>query len=178
MIGFLAECRVNVVGEGNSAIQDCALFPGKKLRNKPRDRTNSETALWLSLEGGYYIATGKDQESGAFEFRDAHMLTFDPMLEIRTVGDSTRGFTVYHGVMGISYNFLWGPHFRRFTNAAFKLRPLGVAMPVGTRTSLDFAYNLRIYPNGFAAEEFGHDPVPTPTNTAEGVHGFTISLTF
>jgi hypothetical protein len=178
MIGFLSECRVTLSGTGSSAVQDCAIFPGKKLRQPARDRTNSETSVWLSLEGGYYVSTGKDQESGAFEFRDAHMLTFDPMLEIRSVGDSTRRVTVYHGVMGISYNFLWGRHFRRFANAAVKLRPLGVAIPLGERKSLDFAYNLRLYPNGFAAEEFGHDPLPTRTNTAEGVHGFTISFGF
>jgi hypothetical protein len=142
MIGVLAECRLNFDGGG---VDQCTAagfpFAGE---DTPRPRK-----LWLTLDAGVYFSTGHDVSGQDYEFGRTWMLSFDPMIEIQTV--SRPKFAMYHGVMGVSYNFLFGEGFRKFTNVALKVRPIGVIIA----NRVNVAYNLRLYPNGFTADQFG-----------------------
>ena len=118
-----------------------------------------------------YFSLGKNAGGQDYEFGKTWMLTFDPMFEMVTKEKQGGNFAVYHGLLGVSYNLLLGSEFRRFTNAAFKLRPLGVSYK-----RVNFEYNLRVYPNGFSADEFGKLPLVPEANRAEAVHGFSIGI--
>jgi hypothetical protein len=170
MIGFRAECRHGFDG----TFAGCRIPPGFPIGNVGA-RTNVRT--WLALEGGLYVSTGKnaddpDVDEVEFEFGDAFMIAFEPMIEVRSTS------WMHHGVLGVSYDFFLGPDFRRFTNAGFKLRPVAVAVPVGGGFTLDVAYNLRLYPNGFTASDFNKAPVPVLRNRSEAVHSISFDVRF
>jgi hypothetical protein len=128
--------------------------------------------VWFSFEGGLYFSTGKDASGQDYEAGKTWMVAFDPMIEIQTV-DRGR-FKMYHGVMGMSYNLLFGPDFDKFTNVAFKLRPIGVII----NNRFNIAYNLRVYPRGFTADQFGKIPTTPSENKSETVHSFSVGFRY
>ena len=73
-----------------------------------------------------------------------------------------------------SSHFLFGPDFRRFTNAGFKLRPIGVE--IGDHWEV--ALNFRLYPDGFGADQFGFGPSPEGDRPFEYTWGFTVAKKF
>ena len=74
--------------------------------------------------------------------------------------------------MGVSYNFLFGPDFKRFSNVGLKLRPIGYR-----HGRVNFEFDMRLYPNGFSADQFGKTAAPEP-NTAEVTYGFSMGIAF
>lgn len=164
MIGGLVECRVGV----DAVLEQCTVVGWKVAGSGVR----SSTKMWLSLEGGAYVSTGHDVDGQDYEFGKTYMLAFDPMIEIQTVSRPKWG--MYHGVMGASYNFLVGEGFRKFTNVGFKLRPIGVIIA----NRLNIAYNLRLYPSGFTADQFGRLPVVPESTKPEAVHGISVGYRF
>src|SRR5262245_44245158 len=167
MVGLLAQCRIAVGG----AFEDCRAAPGMRIAGQ-----GGQSRVHLTLEGGPYFSTGKNEGGQNYVFFKIGMLAFDPMLEVESV--SRPGFSMYHGVLGVSYNFLFGSGVDAFTNVAFKLRPIGIAFPVGRGWKLEVEYNLRLYPNGFTADEFGKTPVVPASTTTEAVNSFSFGLRF
>lgn len=164
MIGFLVECRVPIDG----TVDQCTVV-GMKVAGQDMPPARK---LLFSLEGGVYVSTGHDVDGQDYEFGKTYMLAFDPMIEIQTV--TRPRFAMYHGVMGMSYNFLFGEGFRKFTNVAFKVRPIGVII----NNRVNVAYNLRLYPNGFTADQFGRLPIVPENNKPEAVHGISVGVRF
>jgi hypothetical protein len=165
MVGGVVECRYSVLDGG----WDSCTVSGVPLRQRKYDQK-----LWLALAGGIYGSTGKNSDGTDYRGGKVWMLAFDPMIEIQSAGNDR--FGIYHGVFGVSYNLMFGPDFSSFTNAAFKLRPIGFFVPFIKNTKLDVAYNLRLYPNGFSADAFGlTSEVPSGPGT-ETVHSISIGL--
>ena len=169
MIGFLSECRIALDG----SFEHCKVFEKKVVGPGAR----STTKVWLSLQGGPFFSTGKNASGQDYKFFKVGMIAFDPMLEVQSVTRSN-GFAMYHGVLGVSYNLLFGEGFDTFTNVAFKLRPIGLTFPLGGGWKFDLEYNVRLYPSGFSADEFGKVPVAPPLNRAETVQGVGLGLRF
>jgi len=170
MVGFPVECRVGLVdGE-----VDICTFLGIRLLGNGIPERIPERKIWLFLEGGPYFSNGKNASGVAFDFGDEFMVTFDPMVAFRTVqvkpdAKQPERFSMYHGIMGMSYNFMVGPNFKSFSNVAFKLRPVGLSF----RARFNIEYNVRIYPNGFEAGDFGKVPSALTSGRAELVQGVT-----
>jgi hypothetical protein len=164
MVGVLIECRASIADE----IVDSCTVAGAPVRKRRVDRK-----FWLALGGGLYGSTGKNADGTDYRGGKVWMLAFDPMLEVQSVNKKVG---VYHGVIGMSYNLMFGSGFSSFTNAGFKLRPLGILIPLPEGYKLDVAYNLRLYPNGFSADAFGFVPGSPPGPGTESVHSVSIGL--
>jgi hypothetical protein len=164
LIGAVIGCKVEL----NADLNECSIvgWPVKRSSGLPR--------AWLSVEGGIYTSTGKNADIDYHDF-DTNMLAFEPMLEVRSTGPT--GFVVYHGLAGLSYDFLFGRDFRRFDKFGVKFRPVAVAFNTG-RVRWDLAYNLRLYGNGFTADEFTREPRVDIDRPFERTHGFSIGLLF
>jgi hypothetical protein len=129
-----------------------------------------DAKIWLSLAGGFYWSADKTVNGQDYESGEVKMFTFDPMLEIESWRHSTRSLQFYHGVIGLSYNVLYGDGFPTFGNVGLKVRPVGIVIPITSDVGFDFSYDLRIYPRRFTAEDFGRTPVVAEGNGAELVH--------
>jgi hypothetical protein len=92
------------------------------------------------------------------------------MLQIHSLPPGTSKVSIYHGVIGLSYDVLLGRYFDTFDKAGFKFRPIGV-----TVGHWDFAYNLRIYPDRFTPADFGFANPQAQSTDAETVHGFSVT---
>lgn len=166
MVGFHFDCRLLLTGEWDSCGVSVPL----------RTQAKSTVKTWLSVGGGIYFATGADVGGNTHNKGEAYMVTLDPVFEIQSI-DKKHGIELYHGVIGLSYNFLWGDDFDTFRNAALLFRPVGIVFPLGSdqRFGLDFAYNLRLYPVGFTPEDFGRPPNGS-TGGAEVTHGISFNI--
>jgi len=192
MMGVGYECRLMFDGEWES----CKVSGGMSVvaRNVPTDK------IWLSLGGNYFWSVKAEVNGHRYGWWDVQMLAFDPILEIESKSwprcaevqgkrecDNTKiKPQIYHGILGMSYNVLWGvgeqpavgeaQPFSTFSNIGLKLRPIGVVIPVSDRVGLDFSYDLRLYPRRFTAEDFGRTPLEAEGNGAEAVHAFVFGL--
>jgi hypothetical protein len=153
-IGLVGRCRV-------PAPTNCNLFgvPVKENVDVMKDRHT-----WLNLEGAYYRSTGKNENGVDFRAWRAEMLAFEPLVEFAS--DSTGSVRVYHGA-GATLQLVMGADFDRFGKAGFKLRP--IAAEFGDRWEV--AFNLRLYPNGFGADQFGFGPRQSGNRPFERVWG-------
>jgi hypothetical protein len=181
MAGVGYECRLQFDGRWES----CKISGGVGVvaRNVPRDK------MWLSLGGNYYWSVKAKVNGVQYDWWDVQMLAFDPMLEIESKSweqCSQVGNTrvcdgnkikrqIYHGVIGMTYNVLWGD-FPTFANAGVKLRPIGIVIPVSDKIGIDLSYDLRLYPTRFTAEDFGRVPVEAEGKGAEAVHAFVFGI--
>jgi hypothetical protein len=132
----------------------------------------------FSIDGGLYVSTGKDADGVDYEAWKTWMLAFDPMIEFvtweKTDRDINQRRELYHGIGGVSYNFLFGPDFRRFSNLAFKVRPIGYRYG-----RFAFEFDLRMYPDGFTAGQFGKASLsPEDPDKAEVTYGFSLGIAF
>ena len=170
MVGVPVECRIGL--SGGATFEYCKwLWDTFNLAGRGR---NEETRLWLTLEGGPYFATGVGANGDLYNPLDVYMLTFDPLLEVRSLG-GTQKRALYHGA-GFTTNFLFGDNFKRFGNAGFKVRPVGVVFPIGGRASLDLSLTLRIYPTEFTPADFG--VAGSPTDDVEVVKSIVGAIRF
>jgi hypothetical protein len=163
MFGVGLECKYTL--NGKLDLEHCYLVGAPIARGTPPDTRR----LRLSLESGIYFSLGKNASGQDYEFGKTWMATFDPMLEV--VSHECGGLAIYHGILGVSYNFLAGVDMDSFINVALKLRPIGFQFG-----RYNFEYNMRVYPNGFTADEFGKLPVVTSDNRPETVHGFSFGI--
>ena len=130
----------------------------------------------ISLDGGIYTSTGKNAGDVDYQAFKTWMLAFDPMIEVVSYDNGVQGKgrrELYHGVMGVSYNYLFGSGFAPFTNVALKLRPIGYGFG---RFNVEF--DLRMYPNGFSAGDFGKVAPEPESNRAETTWGVSMGIAF
>ncbi len=131
--------------------------------------------VWLSLDAGYYFSTTKDSDDNEFDKFKNFMVAFEPLLEIRSYTSPGYNFMVHHGLMGISYDVLWGKNtldvsYDTFDNVGLKFRPIGVTI----NRKYNASFTLRYYPRRFTSEDFG---IINPTQDKTGgewVYGFTV----
>ena len=157
LLGGSFECRLGL----NGAVGPCGIAGFQVNAHKPA------LPVWLSLAEGLYVSTGKNASGQDYEFGKTWMVAFEPMLEVQSF--NAGGLQIYHGVMGLSYDFLFGD-FSSFSNVGFKLRPVAFMI----RDRIVIAYNLRLYPRGFTADQFGKVLLAPADTKPETVHGFTI----
>jgi len=157
MIGKGARCRKPVTGGETK----CNLF-GIPVGEEPDIMTVSR--VWVNFEGAVYTSTGKNDGDTDYEAFHTFMLSAEPLVEVASI--TFAGGRIYHGA-GAAFHFLFGQDFRRFGNAGFKLRPVGVE--IGDRW--EFALNFRLYPDGFGADQFGFGPSPTGDRAFEHTWG-------
>lgn len=169
MIGFPAECRVQLNGTGEYKCDIYAHLVGVRQFQQQR--------LWLSFEGGPYFSTGRDASGQDYQAFKIWMLAFDPMLHVRTSKPGSR-VVVSHGVLGVSSNLFFGEGFDAFVNLAFKLRPVALEFPIGRGWRIEAAYNLRLYPSGFTSDLFGKVPVVPESDRPETVHSLSVAFRF
>jgi hypothetical protein len=133
-----------------------------KLKRRP------DRQVWLSLDSGFYFSTGKNSDGNPFEAFKTFMVAFEPMLEVRS--RTRENFMMFHGLMGFSYDVLFGENFDTFDNVGLKFRPVGVAF----YKKYNASFTLRYYPRRFTSEDFG---IVNPTQDKTGgewIWGFTV----
>ena len=165
MIGKGARCRVSAMG----GVTRCDLFGIPRGTSDPDIMTDKR--WWVNLEGAFYTSTGKNEGNTDYEAFRTFMLSFEPLVEVASKNYGT--VRVFHGI-GLASHFLFGPDFDSFTNAGYKLRP--IAVEIGNRWEL--ALNVRLYPNGFGADQFGFGPSPPGDRPFEHTWGFTVGIKY
>ena len=137
--------------------------------------------VWLSIEGGVYVSTGKnrtDEFGNEFDYRFASvaMFGFEPIVEFLSPLEKVLPFlpegdienkdalTIYHGVGYMLDGFVLnnpGP----FAMDGVKFRVIGVAFK-----GYEFDFNLRVYRHGTTPDQFGFAPplgdVDRPSETS------------
>jgi hypothetical protein len=178
MIGVPIACQVNIQSK-----ETACYIAGSRIASRDRRLADEEfwiaRRLWVSLGGGAYISTGKNSDMREFEFGRVRMLTLEPTFNVRSVENTDSTFAIEHGA-GLSYFFLFGSGFKRFDNVGLKTTPVALTWRNIFETQKDFgvAYNLRIFPDPFTAQQFGADPATNTHRGREIVHGFTIIFNF
>ena len=194
MFGFGADCRLALDGTWESCKASGALTPLKAAGSAFTEQRPPR--VWLSLAGGYYFSADATVNQVHYRKGEVKMWAFDPMLEfeskswpkdcrtkLRAADCAELKYQIYHGVIGISYNVLFGGGFSTFSNVGLKIRPVGVVIPLVKRWDLpgsdkkasigfDFSYDVRVYTRRFTAEDFGRVAVEPEENGAETVHAF------
>lgn len=126
---------------------------------------------WVSFEGTFYTSTGKNAEGDDYRAWRTQMVAFEPILEVRSA-TTGGGATIYHGLVGLSYDVLFGSDFDTFDKVGIKFRPIGVAYK-----KIDFGINVRVYPNGFGRDEFGFAPrLGDVDRPVEAIYGASFGL--
>ena len=179
MIGFPIHCEYNLnYKEGQKDAEtgkdltktECRWVDYRFSGNLPR---RSYRRWWLSLDTTPFVSTGKNSgPNDANEYRafENYMVAFEPLVEVRS--GTTGDWSFHHGLVGVSYDVLFGSNFGTFDKFGFRFRPVGVTY----RKKVNFALTIRWYPNGFTADEFGAlKPRLENVNRAnEFLYGFSV----
>ena len=167
---------------GNTTIADkkaheCRIFDYRVLGDAESRKLRR---TWLTFDTIGYVSTGKNSDSLDFHDFDSYMVAIEPMVEMRSftnagknaLGDKVKGtgnLSFHHGLVGLSYDVLFGKEFSAFDNVGIKFRPVGV-----TYKNFNAAFNLRWYPDRFTAAQFGMvDPTPSDPESSEWLWGFS-----
>jgi hypothetical protein len=192
MIGFSADCRLLLTGEWES----CKGSPLRAAASAFAEQRPSK--VWLSLAGGYYSSIDATVNQVHYSKGEVKMWTFDPMLEFeswskpkcpeqRVADCKGLKLQIYHGVLGLSYNVLFGDNFDTFSNVGLKIRPFGIVVPMFKSVPLpwtdkeaaigaDFSYDVRVYTRRFTAADFNRVPVESEKNGAETVNAIVLGV--
>jgi len=165
-IGKVFRCRHELKFEG---AQKCDPLFGRPV-------TAPDVPAWLTIEPAVYVSLWKNSETDAgsdVEFRlfRAAAFGFDPMLEIRSARGN--GWTMYHGV-GATALVMAGQNIARTGNLGYKARLLGVEWNNGA----SLAFNLRLFPDGFGADEFGVTPPGPGDRPFEASIGVIVAIPY
>jgi hypothetical protein len=146
LIGIVVlHCKIDLQGRPGECRSVDVKLPDTPTRELP-------ARFWVSMEAAGYFSTGKNSGQNEFEAFRIGMAGLDAALEVRS--GSYKGWTFYHGLAGVTYNYLFGKGFDSFDKIGLKFRPIGV-----TRGRwIDLALNIRAYPNGFGSDELGFAP--------------------
>jgi hypothetical protein len=146
MIGAVVYCNYDL----QKRTTECSALDKKVFGSQ-----SEPPKIWLALDAAAYTSTGKNAGSLEFGWFENYMLAFEPMLAVRSYGDGgDESVSVHHGLVGLSYDFLFGKHFSRFDKVGLKFQPVGITIPNWFTVS----FNIRVYPNGFTEDEFGFGP--------------------
>jgi hypothetical protein len=168
MMGPVLHCEYDLLhlGGGNDGEGDVVECRGIDYLFYNKLKPRSERRFWLSLDAGFYFSTGKDSDGNRYEPGENFMVALEPLLEVR--GARLGSIRLNHGLMGITYDVLFGEKFSTFDNAGFKFRPIGVTFP----NKMNASFTLRYYPRRFTAEDFGLTNPNQPKGAGEWVWGF------
>ena len=176
MIGVVLHCELDL--EHKSAdpdkkdVLECRgidyLFY-KQLKPRPVRR------VWLSLDAAYYFSTGKNSDGNVYSKFNDHMVAFEPILEVRSYTSGENNFMLHHGLMGVTYDLLWGENsqgqdYDTFDNVGLKFRPIGVTI----NKKYNASFTLRYYPRRFTSEDFGIINPAQDKTAGEFVYGVTV----
>lgn len=167
MVGVVLRCRVPLGG----GTAQCEFVEKKVGIQEGQTDVMKGPRVWFNVEGAIYTSTGKNEGTTDFRAFRTHMLGFDPIVEYAWVSnDRVRVFTG----AGVTLQFLVGDGFNRFGKAGFKVRPIGVELG----DHVELAFNVRLYPDGFGADQFGFGLPPTGDRPFERTFGFTAGYKF
>src|SRR5215203_872946 len=159
MVGVGVTCRFRAP---TAQPQQCAASSGVGLLGKTR-RAPAER-FWWSLGGAVYTSTGKNAGSTDYRAWENWMVAVEPMLELRSRGTEADNLRVYHGVAGLTLNYLFraglredrnaGPtipgDYDSFFNWGVKVTPIELEY-----RRFSVGANVRWYPDGVSADQFG-----------------------
>jgi hypothetical protein len=169
MLGAGFGCTYTLKGER----EDCrlaSLLHGGKARQAV---TRSDPHGPLVFVGGsYFFSTGHDSKTQEYDWFGTHMLAVEPGLKFRSKVRSGTNIRVSHGA-GVSYDFLFGQPFRRFTKLGFTLTPIELEYK---RVAVGFI--VRIYPDGFKDDEFRSGRRVDHDGPSERLYGVSATLIF
>jgi hypothetical protein len=164
---FLLQCEYDL----ENKTTECRAYD-KRVQGEAGARAARK--VWLAVDGAVYTSTGKNSGTHRYDGAQNHMVAVEPMLAMHSYTNSRLwDLSVHHGVVGLSYNFLFGDEFTKFDKVGLKFTPVGVTF----KNRFNIAYHLRIYPRGFTAEEFGATallPDAKMHTGREAVHGFSV----
>jgi hypothetical protein len=121
---------------------------------------------WFAVAANVYASTSRDANATTpYDGWQVKMLAIEPRFD--RLLHAHNCLAVYAGA-GISYDRLWGNGFSNFDKFAFKIRPVGVML----LDTVDLAFNIRIYPNGFTHDEFT-ETTQSYSRPYEIVYGFS-----
>jgi hypothetical protein len=166
MVGLVLHCEYDI----QNNISECRgldyRFVGKL---EPRDTRR----VWLSIDTGFYTGTGRNSDGYVFRRFKDRMIAFEPIVEMRSYTSKDRKVTYHHGLVGVSWDYLYGEGYEGFDKFGVKFRPVGVTI----NRKWNMSYTLRIYPNGFTPDEFGFVPREEDADRpVEILHGFTFGI--
>jgi len=168
MMGPVFHCEWDLQHKsGDGDIFECRAID-YLVHNKVRSRAVRN--VWLSLDSAFYFSTGKASDGNEFDWFKNFMVAFEPMLEVRTYKSANDNFMLHHGLMGISYDVLFGENFDTFDNVGLKFRPIGVTI----NKRYNASFTVRYYPRRFVSEDFGIINPTQDKTDGEFVYGFTV----
>ena len=165
-LGWVFRCRAVPKIRGD---QQCdKIFGG--LPEKSLD-----SPFWVSLESGIYLQffkDGKDNDGEPIPFGIGHgvAFSFEPIVEFRGLHAKDGKWKMYHGA-GASALVLASTDFHRVGNLGYKVRLVGYE-----RGRWSASFNIRIFPDGFGADEFGAGAPPVGDRSTEVAAGFAIGF--
>ena len=137
------------------------------------ERLKRDRKAWFGFDAIAYTSTDKNSNGDDYRAFRNHMVAIEPMLEVRVLPE-TRGWTFYHGLAGLSVDYLFGSgvsDYDSFWKTGLKFRPIAA-----NYRGWDVAFNFRVYPDAFTRDQFGFGtPLPEGTNRpVERVYGFSV----
>jgi hypothetical protein len=171
MIGLTLHCEYDL--ESNKLkTWECREFD---YRFTGQLRSRRERKTWVSFDTTPYFSTGYDSNEGTdFEWFKTWMVAFEPILEIRSHTSPGGNVMLHHGLVGLSYDILFGSGFDTFDKFGLKFKPIGVTI----KKRFNAAFTMRWYPNGFTGDEFGIGPRQDFNRDGEMLYGFSIGYLF
>jgi hypothetical protein len=126
---------------------------------------------FLVLDASYLFSTPRDPNAlEQYDWGHVQMLMLEPALAFRSIGESGRDTVrIYHGV-GFTWDYLIVKDARNFDKFGYKFTPIDVAYKQWA-----VALEIRLYPNGFTADEFGFGPRLNFNRPNETTYGFKVS---
>jgi hypothetical protein len=172
MIGLTVHCEYDL--ESNKwNTWECRAADYRFTRNMLRHRTERRT--WVSIDSAPFFSTGYDSDEGTdFDWFKTWMVAFEPILEIRSHTSPNGAVVLHHGLVGLSYDVLFGSGFDTFDKFGLKFKPIGITF----KKKFNAAFTMRWYPNGFTPDEFGIGPRLHFNRDGEMLYGFTIGYLF
>ena len=174
MVGAIIRCRIPF-GGGARQCGVQLVAPDPKLA--AAQGTEAER-VWVAVEGGPYVSTGKNAEDTDYKFGRIWMFAFEPMLEFRYDGDISRAYeknsrvgAVYGGFGPMVNRFLVKGPAESFTKYGIKLRPIAIAY-----NGWAIEYNIRLYPDGFTPDQFGFGTPVDFNRPFEAVQSVSVSV--
>ena len=170
LIGAGFGCRFNSAG-------DLTFCPGYTRPKSPDSgREGPFSRVNFTAAASAFVSTGRDSESGVdYRAFDIGAVALEPNVSFASARTAS-GVRVFHNI-GLTYDVFFGLRrdFDTFQKLGVKVTPLEVIFHDDRAV---FAFNLRLYPDGFTDDEFGVGPRLDYDRPFETVIGFSLGYTF
>ena len=176
MIGVPIKCELNLESRATTCYAAGIRIP--RAERKVDDDFWTARRFWASLGGGVYFSTTKDSDMRNFDAFAIQMFALEPTVNYR-LGRLRGGSNFAYEVgAGPTMMFFHSRDFESFFNWGIKTTPAALTWRNVSSHNLifHFAYNLRVFPDAFTAEDFGGT---TSTHTGREIaHGVTFGIGF